>query len=226
MEETEYKSYINELDEDIIELLSMRQNLLTNTKNFKVMELGGYHMGEQFTSKLDYNIFQYELKFHSNKKNYYGKLFNESLETNKEDYEDLNLSRIIKYSYTTFLYDLCEYGDDEKNDIACNLDIEILFKLSERIHFGYEMMKLKYINNMNFYDKLFESNDSSFILYYLSQSIYQPTYLDLLKETCIKYNVCDVFICSFFKNVIIPYYNEIQLHFCLKMKELKQISKV
>ena len=34
MEETNI-NLINELDEDIIELLSMRQNLLTNTKNFK-----------------------------------------------------------------------------------------------------------------------------------------------------------------------------------------------
>ena len=219
-----YNSYIYKLDDEIIELLSIRQGLLTNSKNFKVLELGGYNLKNTFVSKIDYNIFRYELQFENNKSDSYKKLFNESLDTCQEDYETLNLTRVLKYSYITFLYDLCEYGDDEQNDFACNLDMELLFKISERIHFGYEIIKLKYLENVDFYDKLFESSDSSLILYYLSNSIYQPTYLDILKEKCIENNVCDVLVCSFYKNIILSYYNEIQLNFCLNIKKIKNIT--
>ena len=210
--------HIYKLDDEIIELLSIRQELLTNSKNFKVMELGGYNMKDNFISKLDHNIFNYEVKF-ENKKN--RKLFNENLDNSNEDYETLNLNRMIKYSYIQFLFDLCEYGNDDKNEFTCTLDMEILFKLSERIHLGYEVIKLKYLDNMDFYDKLFQTSNSSLILYYLSNPIYQPTYLDILKEKCLKYNVCEVLVCSFYKNIIIPYYNEVQLNFCLNIKKLK-----
>lgn len=215
--------YIYNLDEQIIELLSIRQELMTNSKNFKVMELGGYNMKNDFISKLDHNIFNHECNINSVKNK---KLFNENLEKKSEEYETLNLSRMIKYSYITFLFDLCEYGNDEKNDLTCNLDMEILFKLSERIHLGYEVIKLKYLENMDFYDKLFETSNSSLILYYLSNSIYQPTYLDNLKDICHKYNICDVLICSFYKNILIPYYNEIQLNFCLNIKKIKNIENI
>ena len=215
--------YIYNLDEQIIELLSIRQELMTNSKNFKVMELGGYNMKNDFISKLDHNIFNHECNINSVKNK---KLFNENLEKKSEDYETLNLSRMIKYSYITFLFDLCEYGNDDKNDFTCNLDMEILFKLSERVHLGYEVIKLKYLENMDFYDKLFETSNSSLILYYLSNSIYQPTYLDNLKDICHKYNICDVLICSFYKNILIPYYNEIQLNFCLNIKKIKNIENI
>lgn len=215
--------YIYNLDEQIIELLSIRQELMTNSKNFKVMELGGYNMKSDFISKLDHNIFNHECNINSVKNK---KLFNENLEKKSEDYETLNLSRMIKYSYITFLFDLCEYGNDDKNDFTCNLDMEILFKLSERVHLGYEVIKLKYLENMDFYDKLFETSNSSLILYYLSNSIYQPTYLDNLKDICHKYNICDVLICSFYKNILIPYYNEIQLNFCLNIKKIKNIENI
>ena len=215
--------YIYNLDEQIIELLSIRQELMTNSKNFKVMELGGYNMKSDFISKLDHNIFNHECNINSVKNK---KLFNENLEKKSEEYETLNLSRMIKYSYITFLFDLCEYGNDDKNDFTCNLDMEILFKLSERVHLGYEVIKLKYLENMDFYDKLFETSNSSLILYYLSNSIYQPTYLDNLKDICHKYNICDVLICSFYKNIIIPYYNENQLNFCLNIKKIKNIENI
>ena len=221
-----YNSHISKLDNEIIELLSIRQGLLINTKNFKVLELGGYNLKNTFVSKIDHNIFKYELQFQNNKPYSYKKLFNESLDTNMEDYETLNLSRIIKQSYLIFLYDLCEYGDDEQNEFCCNLDMELLFKISERIHFGYEMIKLKYLENIDFYDKLFQSSDSSLILYYLSNCIYQPTYLDILKEKCIEHNICDILVCSFYKNIILPYYNEIQLNFCLNIKKIKNIKNI
>ena len=170
--------HIYKLDDEIIDLLSIRQELLTNSKNFKVMELGGYNMKDNFISKLDHNIFNYEVKF-ENKKN--RKLFNENLDNSNEDYETLNLNRMIKYSYIQFLFDLCEYGNDDKK-LLFTLDMEILFKLSEElIHLGYEVIKLKYLDNMDFYDKLFQTSNSSLILYYLSNPIYQPTYLDILK---------------------------------------------
>ena len=180
-------------------------------------------MKNDFISKLDHNIFNHECNINSVKNK---KLFNENLEKKSEEYETLNLSRMIKYSYITFLFDLCEYGNDDKNDFTCNLDMEILFKLSERVHLGYEVIKLKYLENMDFYDKLFETSNSSLILYYLSNSIYQPTYLDNLKDICHKYNICDVLICSFYKNILIPYYNEIQLNFCLNIKKIKNIENI
>ena len=149
-----YNSHISKLDNEIIELLSIRQGLLTNSKNFKVLELGGYNLKNTFVSKIDHNIFKYELQIQNNKQYSYKKLFNENLDSNIEDYETLNLNRIIKQSYLIFLYDLCEYGDDEQNEFACKLDMELLFKI--RIHFGYEMIKLKYLENIDFYDKLFQ----------------------------------------------------------------------
>ena len=214
-----YESYLNKLDTEIIELLSIRQEIKINCKNFKVLELGGYQLEDTFVSKLDNEIFNYEIE---NSDNIY-KLFNENLKEN-EIYEDLNLSRIIKQNYISFLYDICLYGDDENSDLACKLDKDILFKLVERVHFGYNIIKFKYIENIEFYNKLFESNNSSFILYYLSNYIYQPTYLDIIKDKCKEYNICDILVCTFYKNVIIPYYNEIQLYFCNKIKKLNKIK--
>lgn len=218
-----YENHIDKLDNEIIELLSLRQKLLTNSKNFKVLELGGYNMKDNLISKLDYHIYLHEL----NNNLPYKKYFNNIEIDEYEEYESLNLSRIIKHSYIQFLFDLCEYGNDDKSDFTCNLDMEILFKLSERIHFGYEVIKFKYIENKEFYDKLFESSNSALILYYLSNSIYQPTYLDILKEKCENNEICGITICTFYKNIIIPYYNEIQLSFCLFLKknnEKKQIK--
>lgn len=214
----DYEEYLNKIDDEILRLLSIRQNLKINCKNFKVLELGGHTLEDSFTSKLDNEIFNYELKNRTK----IHTLFNENLKST-ELYEDLNLSRIIKYSYINFLYDFCVYGDDENNDVSCELDKDILLKLVERVHFGYNVIKLKYINNIEFYNKLVQSNDSAFILYYLSNYIYQPTYLDILKDKCSKYKICDILVCTFYKNVLLPYYNEIQLHFCNHIK--KKLSK-
>jgi len=215
-----YEEHLDKLDDEIIELLSIRQDFKINCKNFKVLELGGHSLEDTFTSKLDNEIFNYEL--HNSDKMY--KLFNENLK-NTEIYEDLNLSRIIKYSYITFLYDFCVYGEDENSDLTCKLDRDILFKLSERVHFGYNVIKLKYLENMEFYNKLIRSNDSTFIIYYIANYIYQPTYLELLKDKCKKYNICDVLVCTFYKNVILPYYHEIQLHFCNSVKKNNQMNQ-
>ena len=59
--------YIYNLDEEIIELLSIRQKFMTNSKNFKVLELGGYNMKDNFISKLDHNIFNYEVQMEQEK---------------------------------------------------------------------------------------------------------------------------------------------------------------
>ena len=80
--------YIYNLDEEIIELLSIRQELLTNSKNFKVLELGGYNMKNNFISKLDHNIFNYELQFESKKikkhiKNYLMKIYKKIMKNMK-----------------------------------------------------------------------------------------------------------------------------------------------
>jgi len=215
-----YEYYLDKLDTELIELLNIRQQIKINCKNFKVLELGGYKLEDTFTSKLDSEIFKHEIE---NTDNIY-KLFNDNLK-NSEIYEDLNLSRIIKYSYISFLYDFCLYGDDENCDIACKLDKDILLKLVERVHFGYNIIKYKYVENSEFYNKLFESNDSAFIIYYLSNYIYQPTYLDIIKEKCKENNICDILVCTFYKNVIIPYYNEIQLHFCNHIKKQNKIKQ-
>ena len=64
------KLYIYNLDEEIIELLSIRQELMTNSKNFKVLELGGYnmydslmkdiykHICKTLTVEFNFNIFK------------------------------------------------------------------------------------------------------------------------------------------------------------------------
>lgn len=209
-----YEDYLNRLDNEILELLTLRKEFKINAKNFKVLELGGYNIEDTYISKLDDEIFKYESK---NINDLY-KLFNENLKSS-EIYEELNLSRLIKYSYINFLYDYCIYGDDENYELTCKLDRDILIKLSKRVHFGYNIIKLNYLENTNFYNKLLESNNSTFILYYLSNYISQPTYLELLKDKCNKYKICDILICTFYKTIILPYYNEIQLHFCNCIKK-------
>lgn len=209
-----YEDYLNRLDNEILELLTLRKEFKINAKNFKVLELGGYNIEDTYISKLDDEIFKYESK---NINDLY-KLFNENLKSS-EIYEELNLSRLIKYSYINFLYDYCIYGDDENYELTCKLDRDILIKLSKRVHFGYNIIKLNYLENTNFYNKLLESNNSTLILYYLSNFISQPTYLELLKDKCNKYKICDILICTFYKNIILPYYNEIQLHFCNCIKK-------
>jgi hypothetical protein len=209
-----YEDYLNKLDNEILELLTLRKEFKINAKNFKVLELGGHNIEDIYISKLDNEIFNYEYK---NLDNLY-KLFNENLKIS-EIYEELNLSRLIKYSYINFLYDYCIYGDDENYELTCKLDRDILIKLSQRVHFGYNVIKLNYLDNSTFYNKLLQSNNSTFILYYLSNFISQPTYLEMLKDKCNKYKICDILICTFYKNIILPYYNEIQLHFCNCIKK-------
>lgn len=223
-----YDIYIEKLDDEIIELLSIRKKYLLNSKNFKVYELGGYNMYDSLSSNLDNKIYNIELKKDVNEKKTYEKYFNEDLYKSKDnlyknnELENLNLNNIIKCIYINFLYDVCKYGNDEYKDEACKLDIEILYKISERIHFGYEIIKFKYIDNKDFYDNLFETKDTSLIQYYLTNSIKQPCYLDKIKEKCINYNINDILICTFYKHFILPLNVEIQLNFC---KSLKQLNK-
>ena len=108
-------------------------------------------------SLLDYDIYQFEIN--NIKTNYksYEKLFNPLLVKNvgqSIDLDDLNLNPIIKQTYLFILYDICDYGNDENIDLQkiIDLDVEILYKLSERIHFGYETIKHLYINNKLYFE--------------------------------------------------------------------------
>ena len=219
-----YENFIESLDIDIIELLSLRQTYLLNSKNFKVFELGGYNIYDKLCSNLDSKIYDLELNNSTKitKKNY-EKKFNEDLfeENNNSILETLNLNRTIKHIYINFLYDICSYGDDEYKDESCELDILILYKISERIHFGYEIIKYKYINNKDFYNNLLETKDTSLIVYYLSNSIKQVDYLEKIKYISQKYKINEVLICTFFRNFIIPLYIDIQLDFLKNLKNLK-----
>ena len=58
----EFQRHLNNLDDELLELLSLRQEFKINCKNFKVLELGGHNLEDCFTSKLDNMIFNYELK--------------------------------------------------------------------------------------------------------------------------------------------------------------------
>jgi chorismate mutase len=224
-----YNNYKEALDSDIISLLSIRQNIKLNSKIYKVFELGGFNIDNTLVAKIDSMIFNIEKnecnEFNEPNKNIntYKKLFNENLNPIKKtisELESLNLNRIIKQSYFTMLYDITEYGDDENYEYACQLDAEILFKLSERIHFNYEIIKYKYLQKSEFYHNILESNDTSFILYCIAENIKQPDYLQRIKKKCISYGVNDVLICTFFKNIIIPYSYEIQLHFLKNLNNL------
>ena len=110
-----YNSFINQLDDDIIYFLSIRQKYKLNSKNFKVYELGGYNTEDILISNLDNNIYINELKkrdFNDTLKQY-DKVFNQDLfkQNNKNiiNLEELNLNRIIKQCYITLLYDLCDF---------------------------------------------------------------------------------------------------------------------
>ena len=217
-----YENHIELLDNDIIELLSLRQKYLLNSKNFKVFELGGYNIYDKLYSNLDSKIYDLELKTSSTKLKTYEKKFNEDLfEKNNSTLETLNLNRIIKHIYINFLYDICSYGDDEYKDEACDLDILLLYKISERIHFSYEIIKYKYTTNINFYNDLLETKDTSLIVYYLSNCIKQIDYLEIIKQISKKYDVNEVLICTFFRNFIIPLSIDIQLDFLKNLKHLK-----
>ena len=222
-----YNLYIDSLDKEIIKLLSLRQKYKLNSKNFKVFELGGYNKEDILISNIDNNIYINELKETDYKDNFkrYEKLFNQDLIKTKENpnitnLEELNLNRIIKQCYITLLYDLCEFGDDKYNEIACDLDIKILYHLSKRIHFGYELIKFKYLNNKELYSKLLSSNNTSLLIYYLSESIKEPTYLEKLINVCNHYSINHILVQSFYKFYVLPFTNEIQYSFLNKLKSI------
>jgi chorismate mutase len=217
-----YESFIELLDINIIELLSLRQKYLLNSKNFKVFELGGYNIYDKLCSNLESKIYDLELKNSTTKLKKYEKKFNEDLfEKNDSILESLNLNRTIKHIYINFLYDICAYGDDEYKDEACDLDILILYKISERIHFSYEIIKYKYTNNKDFYNDLLETRDTSLIVYYLSNCIKQTDYLEKIKYISKKYEINEILICTFFRNFITPLSVDIQLDFLKNLKNLK-----
>tara|TARA_B100000401_G_C52663059_1_gene651058 strand:+ start:51 stop:728 length:678 start_codon:yes stop_codon:yes gene_type:complete len=222
-----YDLFIDSLDSEIIKLLSLRQKYKLNSKNFKVFELGGYNKEDILISNIDNSIYLNELKETDYKDNFkkYEKLFNHDLIKNKENpnitnLEELNLNRIIKQCYITLLYDLCEFGDDKYYEIACDLDIKILYHLSKRIHFGYELIKFKYLNNKELYSKLLSSNNTSLLIYYLSESIKEPTYLEKLINVCNHYSINHILVQSFYKFYVLPFTNEIQYSFLNKLKSI------
>ena len=222
-----YNNFIKILDNDIIELLSIRQQYKINSKNLKVLELGGYNKTiESPISNIDFHIYHYEsnnLSLYN--KNIYKKLFNSNNFFTKPLYPEsystylynqshsFNLNRIIKQCYITFLYDLCEFGENENPEEVCDLDSSILFKLCDRVHFNYEIIKYKYINNTLFYNKIFKSNSDSEIIYYLSEFIKEPTYLENIYEVAKKNNIEPTLIQSLYKFYIMPFSIEIQYNF-------------
>tara|TARA_Y100000389_G_C17438988_1_gene507392 strand:- start:1035 stop:1724 length:690 start_codon:yes stop_codon:yes gene_type:complete len=219
-----YEIFIDKLDEELIELLSIRQKYLLNSKNYKVFELGGYNMVDRLSSNLDCKLYNSELKYSESNQTLksYEKNFNEDLfKNNINELEDLNLNNIIKQVYINFLYDICKYGDDINKEEACEIDINLLYKISERVHFGYEVIKYKYFDNKQFYNDLLETTDNSLITYYLTNSLKQVTYLDKIKKKCLEYDVNDILVCTFYKHFIIPFYIETQLHFCKSLKKIK-----
>ena len=222
-----YNSFINYLDNEIIKLLAIRQKYKVNSKNFKVFERGGYNKEDTLISNSDNNIYINELKQTDYNHHFkiYEKLFNSNLIKKKENpnitnLEELNLNRIIKQCYITLLYDLCDFGDDKYNEIACDLDIKILYKLSQRIHFGYEIIKYKYLENKDLYNKLLSCNNSSLIIYYLSESIKEPTYLENLMKICNNYSINTIIVQAFYKFYILPFTTEVQYSFLNKLRNI------
>ena len=148
----------------------------------------------------------------------YQKLFNSQLSLHKNNSfynkcHNLNLNRIIKQFYITFLYDLCDYGSDDNPQIVCELDVEILSLLSKRIHFNYEIIKLKYINDQIFYNNLFKLNNDSEIIYHLSNFIKEPSYLEKIYDYSVYYSLNPTLIQSLYKFNILPTSIEIQFSF-------------
>tara|TARA_Y100000768_G_scaffold358453_1_gene314286 strand:+ start:5178 stop:5870 length:693 start_codon:yes stop_codon:yes gene_type:complete len=221
-----YDLYIKKLDTTILELLAQRKKHKLNARNFKFFELGGYNVNDNFASNIDYKIYNFEL-IQSKKKNNslksYEKPFNECLYSNNvDDLESLNLNSIIKTIYSNSLYDICIYGDSEDFDYICELDIEILYTLSDRIHFGYELIKYKYINNKDFYDKLIMFDDDILLEYYLYCPVKQKEYMTQIIYKCneLELNTCAIY--SMYKTLILPLTVEIQKHFCTTLRKLKQ----
>ena len=212
-----YNSFINTLDTDIIELLSIRQKYKLNSKNFKVYELGGYSKDDIFIFNFDKKIELYE----SNNQNLcykyvYIKSFNENNQICESFYDkchNLNLNRFIKQFYITFLYDLCEFGEDSNSDEVCDLDVNILLKITQRINFNYEIIKYKYISNQLFYKVIFKKSSTSEVIYYLSEFIKQPTYLEIIHNIASTNNIQPILIQSLYKFYILPLSIEIQYYF-------------
>lgn len=219
-----YNKYIEYLDIEIIKLLSIRKNYKTNTKIYKPPGLSNLILNKSNISLIEERIYEYEKKNIKEDYKSYEKNFNPLLIPKKNnnivDLEDLNLNKIIKQCYIFILYDLCVFGDDEEIHLnkIIDLDIKILYKLSERIHFGYEIIKQLYINNKNFFEKvIFNNNNSALITSYLYDYLNQPTYFDNLKEICMLYDINSTVVCTFYKIYLIPFYLEIQLHFIYKL---------
>lgn len=219
-----YEINIEELDKEIIRLFSIRINYKTNSNLYKHIELNNLKNYDGNISVLDYNI--YLLEINTQKKNYksYEKLFNPLININMNDkiksMEDLNLNQIIKQIYIYNLYDICEYGIDDEDYIQniITLDIQILQKLSERIHYGYEIIKYLYLNNKHFFEKfIFNNNNSEEIKTYIYDNLNLIPYLDKIQDLCNLYKINSTLICTFYKIYIIPFYLEIQLHFIYKL---------
>ena len=51
-------------------------------------------------------------------------------------------------------------GEDSNSDEVCDLDVNILLKITQRINFNYEIIKYKYINNKLFYKAIFKKSST------------------------------------------------------------------
>lgn len=221
-----YYDYINHLDKQIIKLFSIRQKYKTNIQNFRMPILGGNISDNNNISYIDNLIYKYESNNIDLNKSHI-KLFNPLLKKKKSkhnnsilDFEELNLNNIIKQVYISSLYDLSDYGKDEinLNNNIVNIDIELLFKISERIHFGYEIIKQMYLKNKVYFEKhIFIQKNNPNIISHIYDYSEQPTYFENLDKVSKFYNVNNTFICSFYKLYIIPFYLETQLYFINKL---------
>lgn len=216
-----FTDYINNLDNNIIKLLSIRINYKTNSYLYR------YDYNNNNVSILDEHLYIFEKNNIKESYKSYEKLFNPLLKKNIYDnkikLEDLNLNKVIKQIYLFSLYDICEHGDDDKSNIKniIDLDIEILYKLSERIHFGYEIIKLLYLENKIYFNNfILNNNNSEEIKLHIHNKFYEIDYIDNIKQICLTYNINWILICTLYKTYIIPFYLEVQLHFITKLIQL------
>ena len=74
-----FKTHMNNLDKDIINLISIRKKYKTNSNIYKHPNLANINILKNFhtnMSLLDYNIYQFELNNHKSIYKSYQKLFN------------------------------------------------------------------------------------------------------------------------------------------------------
>ena len=127
----------------------------------------------------------------------------------------LNWNSKIREAYLKAVTQFCMPGDDKHYGSAAVCDVNCLFALSHRIHFGQYIAESKVQSDPGYVD-LIATGDRGSILTRLTNSAVEAQVLERVKQKGERYGFNPDFIASFYREQIIPMTKEVEVEYLIR----------